>query len=133
MTQVSKHVEELQELYRKITDSDVTTDDSKKIVSAIIKDHKKTLGLLYQLLPPKIVSRLRHGEQILPESFDNVTIFFSDIVGFTKIASGLDPPQVIALLNEIYLVMDYTASLFPIFKVFRYYHHRNNHQIIIIY
>jgi hypothetical protein len=75
-------MQELQQYYSKMCNNsggDLNVDDSKAIVRTIIKDHKKTLSLLYQLLPPKIVSRLRHGEQILPESFHNVTIFFSDI------------------------------------------------------
>lgn len=42
---------------------------------------------------------------------------YYNIVGFTKIASGIEPELVVKLLNDIYLIMDYCCSLFPLFKV----------------
>jgi hypothetical protein len=118
-----------------ITNNNISANNGRAIMRNIIIDHKNTLQLLSQVFPEKVVAKLRTGEQVKPQSFKNVTIFFSDIgiiilniiiiiiivimitVGFTKIASEIEPESVIDLLNAIYLVMDYVASLFPIFKV----------------
>jgi class 3 adenylate cyclase len=69
------------------------------------------------MLPPKAVDELNRGEQVMPEEFESVTILFSDIVGFTEITAKVDPLLVVRLLNQLYSVMDYIATLFPIFKV----------------
>mmetsp|Transcript_8527 Transcript_8527/g.18598 ORF Transcript_8527/g.18598 Transcript_8527/m.18598 type:complete len:548 (-) Transcript_8527:23-1666(-) len=74
-------------------------------------------ALLHQMLPPKVAADLSAGRPVPPEAFDNVTIFFSDIEGFTKISAAVQPVEIVNLLNVLYTVMDYCASLFPVYKV----------------
>jgi guanylate cyclase 2F len=52
-----------------------------------------------------------------PEEFPEVTIFFSDVEGFTTICSKVSPVEVVRMLNNLYTVMDYCTSLFPLYKV----------------
>ena len=42
-----------------------------------------------------------------PELFDNVTVFFSDIVGFTRMSAELTPEAVIAELSDIFTQFDH--------------------------
>ena len=78
---------------------------------------KLSNSLLESMLPSKVVSDLRAGRPVYPEQFTNASIFFSDIVGFTSIASNLEPSAVVDLLNQLYVVMDRVCKSFGLYKV----------------
>lgn len=73
--------------------------------------------LLNAVLPTQIASKLLNGETVAPELYENVTIFFSDIVGFTTISARSTPLEVMNLLNNIWIIFDQTIDLFDVYKV----------------
>lgn len=84
---------------------------------AKIIERKLHMALIHQILPPKVADQIIAGKQVEPELFDEVTIFFSDVVGFTNICSQVSAVEVVRMLNDLYTVMDYCTSLFPLYKV----------------
>jgi class 3 adenylate cyclase len=62
--------------------------------------------LLLNILPPAIADRLRAGERIIADRFEDSTLLIADIVGFTGLSSELSADQLVELLNEIFSVCD---------------------------
>jgi class 3 adenylate cyclase len=88
-----------------------------KLSKSLEKERHLSQLLLDQILPEKVVNDLREGRNVKTESYSDVTVFFSDIVGFTKIASDLSPEDVIDMLNQLYSVMDHLCTKFGLYKV----------------
>ncbi len=77
---------------------------------------RQHLWLLHSMLPLKVLECLQHGQQYA-ETFDNVTIMFSDIVSYTTMASHMTPLEVAELLNEVYQIFDTLVDKYDCYKV----------------
>uniref|UniRef100_A0A8D0GW71 Guanylate cyclase n=1 Tax=Sphenodon punctatus TaxID=8508 RepID=A0A8D0GW71_SPHPU len=80
-------------------------------------EKQKTERLLSQMLPLSVAEALKTGTTVEPEYFDEVTIYFSDIVGFTTICALSEPIEVVDLLNELYTLFDAVLGSHDVYKV----------------
>ncbi|MFK7986387.1 MAG: adenylate/guanylate cyclase domain-containing protein [Sandaracinaceae bacterium] len=62
--------------------------------------------LLFGILPPPIVERLREQPGVVADAFDEVTVLFTDLVGFTGVAQDMDPTDLVRMLDEVFATFD---------------------------
>ncbi|KAK6746790.1 hypothetical protein RB195_000198 [Necator americanus] len=111
-TNLMDHVFSMLEQYTSSLELEV--DDRTKELS---EEKKKADVLLGRMLPKQVAERLKLGQTVEPESFDSVTVFFSDVVKFTQLAAKCTPIQVVSLLNELYSNFDAIIEKCDVYKV----------------
>ena len=75
--------------------------------------------LLRSILPDKIADKLRNisGDKSFGEDFENVTVLFSDIVGFTNVSSGHKAQEIVRALNDLFSRFDERAKNMGVEKI----------------
>jgi len=73
--------------------------------------------LLLNILPAPIAERLKNSNQPIVDGFAEVSVMFADIVNFTRVAEGLSPKQVFAILNKIFSCFDELAGKYGLEKI----------------
>jgi len=79
--------------------------------------HQKIESLLLNILPASIVKRMEAGEQMIADHADEVTVLFSDIVGFTRLSEKLNVQELVKLLNSIFSEFDRLAEHYKLEKI----------------
>ncbi|XP_066275347.1 atrial natriuretic peptide receptor 1-like [Branchiostoma lanceolatum] len=85
--------------------------------SQLEDEKRKTELLLQRMLPTSVADTLKQGKPVTAEHYDMATIFFSDIVGFTEMAAGSSPMDVVTMLNDLYCCFDAIIDGFDVYKV----------------
>ncbi|VDO29355.1 unnamed protein product [Haemonchus placei] len=91
--------------------------DVEERTKQLQEEKKKADVLLGKMLPRQVADRLKLGQAVEPESFDSVTVFFSDVVKFTQLAAKCTPFQVVNLLNDLYNGFDSIIEDHSAYKV----------------
>ena len=68
--------------------------------------NKENARLLLNVLPGPIAERLKKKPGIIAERFDDVSVLFADIAGFTPLSVRLSPGDLIGLLNRVFSRFD---------------------------
>ncbi len=62
--------------------------------------------LLRNVLPGPIARRLMRAPGVIADRYDDVTVLFADLAGFTPFAEGLPPEELVGVLDEIFVTFD---------------------------
>lgn len=89
----------------------------EEISQELQRERDQTEKLLYNILPAVIASRIRNGEEMIAETFPEVTVLFADIVEFTALATKLGPYETVRVLNDIFGRFDALLEKFQIEKI----------------
>ncbi len=84
---------------------------------ALRHQQEQTERLLLNILPASIANRLKQQPGTIAEDFDDVSVLFADIVGFTQIATSVSATTLVNLLNQIFSVFDRLSLKYSLEKI----------------
>ena len=73
--------------------------------------------LLLNVLPQSIADRLKLESDLIADNFQEVSVLFADIVGFTLLAAKIPPEEVVGILNQIFSRFDVIAERYGLEKI----------------
>ncbi len=88
-----------------------------KALDLLNVEREKTETLLLNVLPKEIAAILRNDDRTIADYFDAATILFADVANFTPMSAGMNPADVVNLLNEIFSYFDALAEKYHLEKI----------------
>ena len=104
----------------------IRVEEENKKLERTVKERTKELeaeknrseNLLLNILPKEIAKELTaHPERTIAKEYPNVTVLFTDIVGFTKISGEMTAEEVVTMLNKMFTMFDERAKREGIEKI----------------
>ncbi|PZO41125.1 MAG: hypothetical protein DCF19_10320 [Pseudanabaena frigida] len=77
-----------------------------RIQQELQAERDRSESLLLNMLPATIAKKLKHSRASMADGFEEVSVLFADIVGFTELSNSMSPTEVVGLLNRIFSIFD---------------------------
>jgi len=91
--------------------------ENTKYKNLLANEREKSDHLLLSIFPEKIANKLRISDASVADSFENVTILFADIVGFTRFSETMSPSELVDMLDEVFSEFDNLVDKYNIEKI----------------
>lgn len=88
-----------------------------KAKKAVEAEKHKTEELLFSILPTQIAKELLEKKSVKSQTYDNVSILFTDFKGFTNTAEALGADQLIEELNYVFAAFDKIIEKYGLEKI----------------
>ncbi len=92
-------------------------DRSDRARRALEAEQERSERLLLNVLPAPIADRLKAEHGVIAEHYDDVSVLFADLVGFTERAEEMPPTDLVALLDRIFSAFDRVADTEGVEKI----------------
>ena len=92
-------------------------DLEKTYLDQLQIEQEKSESLLLNILPKPIADRLKTGENTIVDAFPEVSVLFSDVVGFTDLSARISTSELWKMLNEIFSDFDRLAEIHQLEKI----------------
>lgn len=84
---------------------------------AIEQEQQKSESLLLNILPVRTAAELKRNGYARPQTYEMVTVLFTDFEGFTGIAEQLSPEELVSEIDECFKAFDEIIERYPIEKI----------------
>ena len=89
----------------------------KERTAEVVKQKEKSDELLLNILPSEVAEELKEKGYTTAKSFDEVTILFSDIKGFTHVAERLTPEDLVKEIDTYFSAFDRVMQQYGLEKI----------------
>ena len=89
----------------------------RKLNGLLTVEKQKSENLLHNILPEEVASELKKKGFADAQLFNNVTVLFTDFVGFTTIAEQMSPKELVAEIDECFREFDKIMDKFGVEKI----------------
>ncbi len=81
------------------------------------QEQEKSERLLLNILPREVAEILKVENRVIADHYDEASILFADLVGFTPLTAEMEPKKMVELLNEIYSGFDNLVEKYDLEKI----------------
>jgi adenylate cyclase len=78
---------------------------------------QKSESLLLNILPKEIAAILKNESRTIADHYDDASVLFADMVGFTPLSAQLPPVEMVELLNEVFSFFDSLLDKYNVEKI----------------
>ena len=103
--------------YRRLLERDAAFAALERSLADLRREQAKSERLLLNILPAKIVERLKENHETIADSFASATVLFADLCGFTEFSQHVDPQHLVEMLDEIFSTFDHLAAAHGVEKI----------------
>ncbi len=105
-----------EEINGKDTATKLAMQTKQREIDAKDRETQKQLAVLHSTLPKEIAERVARGE-VVNDHYDNASVIFLDIVGFTELSSSMSSQEVITLLDDVFTQCDAICAKHGVTKI----------------
>jgi len=91
--------------------------ERKRTEARLQIERQRAEQLLLNVLPKAIAEQLKQNPRSLAEQFEDATILFADIVGFTPLSAQMGAIELVEFLNDIFSTFDQLTERFHLEKI----------------
>ncbi|MBX7057867.1 MAG: adenylate/guanylate cyclase domain-containing protein [Leptospirales bacterium] len=77
-----------------------------RVEQSLDRERSKADALLLNILPAPIAARLKESADSIAQRFEEVSVVFADLVGFTALSAAMRPEDIVELLNRVFSSFD---------------------------
>jgi adenylate cyclase len=92
-------------------------DREQKYLRRIEDETAKFERLLLTILPRQVIGRLNEGEAMIADRFEDVSVLFADLVGFTEHSARIAPAAIVEYLSRLFSEFDALARELSVEKI----------------
>lgn len=91
--------------------------EAARAEEAAEREFQRSEGLLANILPAAIANRLKSSTETIADRYDEASVLFADMAGFTAMAGRTSPLQLVQLLNNVFTDFDHLVDKHGLEKI----------------